>query len=92
MKSVRRSTVQIALAMILVFLGWAIGRAQTSVPVFELVVDAPGGETTIRCVRGCRLAWVERGVNPNAAPISTFTYHCTASRCSSARVRGWLTP
>jgi hypothetical protein len=81
---------QTALAVILVALGWAAGSAQTSMPDFELIVDAPGGETNVRCVRGCKLAWVERGVNPRATPIDTFTYRCTADRCSSARVGGWL--
>jgi len=92
MKTMALITVPIAVAAILVFLGWTVGRAQTSAPAFELVVDAPGGETTIQCVRGCKLAWVERGVNPNAAPIPTCTYRCTGSRCSSARVGGWLNP
>lgn len=85
-----RTIVQSALAVILIFLGWTVGKAQTSAPAFELVVDAPGGETTIECVRGCELAWVERGVNPNASRIPTFTYRCTAPRCSSGRVGGWL--
>jgi hypothetical protein len=91
MKTTTRTAVQIVFAVILIFLGWAVGRAQTSAPVFELVVDAPGGETSIKCVRGCELAWVERGLNANATPMPTFTYHCTAPRCSSGRVGGWLT-
>ena len=60
---------------------------------FELIVDAPGGETTIRCVKRCHLACVERGINPKATPMPTFTYQCIGSlRCSSARVGGWLNP
>jgi hypothetical protein len=85
-----RTMLQIAVAVVLVFLGWAIAKAQTSAPAFEFVVDAPGGETTIKCVRGCELSWVERGLNANATPTSSFTYKCTASRCSSGRVGGWL--
>ena len=86
-----RTVVQSVLAVILIFLGWAVGRAQqTSTPAFELVVDAPGGETTIKCVKGCELVWVERGVNANATPVPTFTYRCTAPRCSSGRVGGWI--
>lgn len=87
-----RTRVQIVVcAAVLVFLGWAVGRAQTSAPAFEVVVDAPTGETKITCVKGCELAWVERGVNPNAKPGPTFTYSCSgAPRCSSARVGGWL--
>jgi hypothetical protein len=86
-----RTKVQIGLAVILVVFGWAVGRAQTSTLAFEVVVDAPSGETKITCVRGCELAWVERGVNPNAKPGPTFTYSCSGTpRCSSARVGGWL--
>jgi hypothetical protein len=47
----------IAAAMLLT--GWAVGRAQvqTPQPEFEIRVNAPGGSTTIECVRGCSLAW-----------------------------------
>jgi hypothetical protein len=90
MKITIRTTVQIVFAVILIFLGWAVGRAQTSAPAFELIVDAPGGETSIKCVKGCELGWVERGVNANATPMTTFAYRCTAPRCSSGRVGGWL--
>lgn len=93
MRNKRRVAVQAVLAVTLVLAGWAVGKGQAAAPDFELIVDAPGGETTIQCVKGCTLAWVERGVNPNAAPIPTFTYRCTGSdRCSSARVGGWLEP
>jgi hypothetical protein len=61
-----RTIVQSVLTMILIFLGWAIGRAQTSVLAFELVVDAPGGETTVQMRQGCELAWVERESMPMA--------------------------
>ena len=87
----RRQTVrQIALTGALMAAAWAAGRAQTPAPAFEIVVDAPTGETTIECVRGCRLAWVERGLG-NAAPAAKFTYACRgAERCSSRRVGGWV--
>jgi hypothetical protein len=90
MKMMARTIVQSVLAVILIFLGWVVGRAQTSAPAFELVVDAPGGETTIKCVKGCKLSWVERGLIPNATADPNFTYSCTAGRCSSGRVGGWL--
>jgi hypothetical protein len=63
MKTTARTTIQILIGVVLAFLGWTLGRAQTSAPAFEFVVDSPGGETTIECVRGCELAWVER-LNP----------------------------
>jgi hypothetical protein len=93
MRNKRRAAVQVAFAVTLILVGWAVGKGQAIAPDFELLVDAPGGETTIQCVKGCKLAWVERGVNPNATPQPTFTYRCTGStRCSSARVGGWLNP
>jgi hypothetical protein len=79
----------------LVGLGWAVGKAQTSQPDFELVVTAPAGETNVECRRGCELVWVERGINPNAKPQSTFTFSCSgggAQQCSSARIGGWVKP
>jgi hypothetical protein len=88
--SMKRMTVRLALAAGMLALGWAAGRAQPAQPDFEIVVDAPGGATSITCVRGCGLAWVERGVNPNTLPMTTFSYNCTAARCSSAKVGGWI--
>jgi hypothetical protein len=55
MKMTARTAIHILVTVILAFLGWTLGRAQTSAPAFELVVDSPGGETTIECVRGCEL-------------------------------------
>ena len=79
----------LALATAALVMGWAVGRAQTSTPDFELIVNAPGGETVIECVRGCELMWVERGPNPNSMPTAKFTYACGGSRCSSGRIGGW---
>ena len=52
--------------------GWAVGHAQSPDPAFELVVDTPPGSSTITCVRGCSLMWVERGMNPNDRPQPSF--------------------
>ena len=90
MKPIARTSIQVVAAMMLILVGWVIGRAQTSEPALELVVNAPSGETTIECVKGCALAWVDRGVNPNSMATGKFTYRCTAARCSSGRVGGWL--
>jgi len=73
-------------------LGWAVAKAQTPAPDFELIVDAPVGATTITCVKGCTLAWVERGVNPSALPAAAFSYNCgggSVQRCASGKVGGW---
>jgi hypothetical protein len=87
-----RLWLRVAVAIALMGTGWVAAKAQSSAPSFELVVEAPGGPTVITCVRGCTLAWVERGVNPRAKPIQTFEFSCTGSQCSSGKVGGWITP
>ena len=89
-----RKRLQAAIALLLVGIGWVAAKAEmrASTPSFELQVDAPGGSTTIRCVRGCKLAWVQRGVIPNSVPQSSFEYECTAARCGSGLVGGWAVP
>lgn len=84
----------VAIATTLMGLGWAVGKAQTSQPDFELIVNAPVGETRVVCRRGCELLWIERGLNPNAARETTFTFSCTSAtqRCSSSRIGGWIKP
>ncbi len=90
----KRMALQIVVAVGLVGLGYAYGRAQTSAPDFEIVIDAPEGKTNIECVRGCTLAWVERGVLQNSIPKPSFNYGCSNSptqRCGSGRIGGWVT-
>jgi len=84
----RRMLTRLVIAAALAASGWVAGRAQTTAPTFELVVTAPGGNTTIECRRGCELAWVERGVS--SKPMQSFTYGCSAATCSSGRVGGWI--
>jgi hypothetical protein len=88
-----RLMLQGALVLALVGAGWMAAKAQVSEPDFELIVDAPQGETRIECVRGCSLMWIERGLNPNNSPRQTFTFACkggSVERCSSHRVGGWI--
>jgi hypothetical protein len=88
-----RMAIRVAAAAILVALGWAAGRAQSSQPDFELVVTAPVGQTKVECRRGCELAWVERGVHPDSKPMTTFEFGCkggAVTSCFSARIGGWL--
>lgn len=90
-----RASLRIATIAALVGIGWIAAKAQTSEPNFEIVVIAPDGETTIECVRGCELSWVERGLNPASATMKTFTFKCSGSaggQCSSRRVGGWIKP
>jgi hypothetical protein len=69
-------------------MGWAVGKAQTAEQAFELVVDAPVAAMTITCVKGCALAWVERGVNPNSQPLPTFSYSAVDRTSNGARRAG----
>jgi hypothetical protein len=85
-----RFSLRVAIVAALVGLGWVAGRAQTTQPDFEIRVDAPGGQTTIECVRGCNLSWVERGLISSATEKPTFTYNCGGNRCSSGKVGGWI--
>ena len=79
-----------AAAVGLIFMGWVAGRTQTGAPDFEFTVDAPSGETTVECVRGCELLWIERGPAPTAGHSKKFVYSCGAVRCGSGRVGGWI--
>ena len=84
---------QAFLAITLIGLGWIAGKAQTTGPDFEIVVNAPTGSTTVECVRGCALMWIARGLNPNSQPTQKFTFSCSAPQgCSSSRVGGWIAP
>ena len=52
--------VRIAVAFVLVALGWAAGQAQTALADFELVVSgSPAADIKVECRRGCRLAYRE---------------------------------
>ena len=80
------------IAMTFVLIGWVAGRAQIRNPDFEIVVNAPDGETTIDCVKGCSLMWIERGIS-NSAPMLHFRFSCRgAQRCGSGRIGGWFEP
>lgn len=94
----KRIVARLVLAVALVGAGWTIGRAQASVPNFELQIDAPAGQTNVTCLRGCELAWIERMTPGSVDPggQKTFTYRCSGGgpdqRCASGRVGGWIRP
>lgn len=81
------------LVVALVSVGWFAGRAQTSTPDFKVRISAPEGKTTIECVRGCTLAWVERMNHAEPPTAASFSFACSNSGgqpCPSGRVGGWL--
>ena len=84
-----RKAVLAAAGLLLVVTGWLVGRAQAA-PDFEFVIDAPAGDTHIDCVRGCKLAWVERGMGGSPQTTFRFSCHGQVERCSSGRIGGWL--
>ena len=83
--------------LILVGLGWAVGRAQGQTPDLELSVVTKDGKTTIECIRGCGLQWVERMVPNRAEAQKSFTYGPCGGNgnwpngCPSGRLGGWIT-
>ena len=77
--------------VVLIGFGWVAGRAQIGSTDFEFVIDAPAGQTNIECVKGCKLAWVQRGLS--GAPQTKFYFRCSGvdtTRCSSGRIAGWI--
>ena len=65
--------------------GMGRGKAQNSSADFELIVSAPAGETTIECVRGCDLAWIERGNPVISEP--TFSFGCSGATVMQVFIR-----
>jgi hypothetical protein len=76
-------------ALALVSGGWLVGRAQTPAPDFTLSLDAPGGETTVTCTKGCELQGGRDFGNERAGYMQKYWYRCGADRCT-ATVNGWL--
>jgi hypothetical protein len=79
----------------LIALGWVAVQTQEDAADFELIVDAPAGETHVECLSGCSLLWIGRGIPQDAEPKTNFSFRCGGpgvERCSSFRIGGWLTP
>jgi len=76
------------LAFVFAAVGWT-ARGQSADPDFELLIDAPVGQTTVKCLRGCTLAWWQDGPH-RSVPIAQFEFACSGTtRCSSGKVGGW---
>jgi hypothetical protein len=88
----RSRIILLAIGVGLLALGWSAHAAQTSAPEFTLTIDAPVGETTVVCVKGCVLQGGRDYGNPDNRPSQKYGFKCgraTNGRCS-ARVNGWL--
>ena len=89
------TTLRILFVCAVLVAGWTAGRAQTSGPDFEFVVTTTatetGMKTSVECVRGCKLSWVERGMNPRAAQLNDFNVSCSGTtQCASGFIGGWI--
>lgn len=77
----------------LVACGFVAGHARTPEPQFVLALDAPAGESSVRCISGCELLGGRDLGNPAAGRMAEYRYSCSGTgttRCA-ARVAGWLT-
>lgn len=72
--------------------GWVAAKAYAPEPDFELLVDAPVGQTHIKCIKGCTLLSLETQ-RPDAKPTPSFSIGCGGSsvlRCPPEKVGGWI--
>ena len=88
----RRLAIHSALALTLVALGWAAGRAQSRSGDFELAIDGEVGTTRIECIRGCTLLGSRDITLAAKPPKATYTFACSGPnqpRCA-AQVHGFV--
>lgn len=72
----KRRFLAIIVTVALVFVGWSAGVAQSRVANFEISVDAPRGEVTLTCHRGCE--WTGPGF---PGGLQRITFRCDTERC-----------
>ncbi len=88
-----RIALRALVAVVLIAVGWSVGHAQGSPPTFNLAIDAPIGDTSIQCKRGCELFFLRDG-SPTAS--NHFTLSCKGDgetrRCSGTLSGGIVTP
>ena len=90
-----RMTLRLVIALGLLTLGWAAGRAQTTRPDFTISVATPRGQTSdVQCMKGCRLAPVRApSVAPTEPPQARVRTLCAEDNspdgCSYV-LAGWI--
>ena len=86
-----KHVVRLACAVALIVFGWSVGRAQTSVPDFELVVTRHqgGADVQVECKRGCKLGYVPKGgeVKPKPKDVG---FACKIEARCDIPVAGWI--
>jgi hypothetical protein len=71
----RRMLLLVAIASVLVAVGWSAGRAQPLVADFSVSVDAPPGQITVTCSKGCD--WpAEPGTPPRSIRVNCDRRPC----------------
>ena len=78
-----RFATRVLIIIVLTAIGWSVGKAQEPPLVINFTIDAPVGDTTIQCERGCEFYSSQQG---RARASSQFMFSCTAEggrqRCS----------
>src|SRR5262245_60858537 len=75
----RRLVLHVVVAVLFFGAGWVTATSGLQGGVFRLSIDAPTGETTIKC-EGCEfLSWTTRGRPPERQPAFSFT--CSNGPC-----------
>lgn len=80
-------------SILLVAFGFIAGHAQTSEPDFMLAINAPGGETNVKCLSGCELMGARDLGNPDAGRMVEYDFGCSGPNANvcGAQVAGWVT-
>ena len=89
---------RLALVVALVWLGWSVGRAQTTAPDFELMIDAPPGVTHVQCLRGCTLSpglvlapgEPEPRLSISCRGVDAIDGVALNDRCKRRSINGWV--
>jgi hypothetical protein len=75
----RRLVPHVVVAVLFFGVGWLAATSGLQGGVFRLSIDAPAGDTTIKC-EGCEfLSWTADGHPPERQPAFSFT--CSGNRC-----------
>jgi hypothetical protein len=91
-----RFSVRFLLVVVLVLIGWSVGKAQARASDFELRLVTEKNGALLTCVRGCKLTHELR--TPEGATVTKdlpkvgYKLNCTeqARTCTSEPIGGWV--